>query len=117
MLRKRSTTSLYRASPSEARKPRQKGKDTPGSELEPRLASVVHASDLHDVHAGLAKLVDEVLPHEEVQQLPRLCHHHLALCDIVQGLKKCFAKAKLDFFGVLDDRKIGSHLFGVTADN
>ena len=88
MLRKRSTTSLYRASPSEARKPRQKGKDTPGSELEPITASVVHASDLHDVHAGLSKLVDEVLPHEEVQQLPRLCHHHLALCHIVQGLKK-----------------------------
>ena len=79
---------MCRASPSEARKPRQKGKDTPGCELKPRLASVGLASDLHDVHAGLAKLVDEVLPHEEVQQLPRLCHHHLALCHIVQGLKK-----------------------------
>ena len=38
------------------------------------------------MHARLAKLIDEVLPHEEVQQLSRLSHDHLALGNIVQGL-------------------------------
>ena len=39
------------------------------------------------MHARLPKLIDEVLPHEEVQQLSRLGHHHLALCHIVERLK------------------------------
>ena len=38
------------------------------------------------MHARLPKLIDEVLPHEEVQQLSRLGHHHLALCHIVERL-------------------------------
>ena len=42
--------------------------------------------DLHDVHARLSKVVDEVLPHEEVKQLSRLGHHHLALSHVVQRL-------------------------------
>ena len=44
------------------------------------------------MHARLPKLIDEVLPHEEVQQLSGLGHHHLALGDIVEGLiwmKEC----------------------------
>ena len=38
------------------------------------------------MHARLAKLIDKVLPHKEVQQLSRLGHDHLALGHIVQGL-------------------------------
>ena len=38
------------------------------------------------MHARLPKLIDEVLPHEEVQQLSRLGHHHFALCHIVERL-------------------------------
>ena len=50
--------------------------------------SISTNSDLHDVHAGFAKLVGELFPDEEVEQLPGLCHHHLAACHIVEGLNK-----------------------------
>ena len=50
--------------------------------------SISTNSDLHDVHAGLSKLVSELFPDEEVQQLPCLGHHHLAARHIVEGLNK-----------------------------
>ena len=38
------------------------------------------------MHARLPELVGEVLPPEEVQELPGLCHDDLGLGDIGQGL-------------------------------
>ena len=39
------------------------------------------------MHAGLPELVGELLPHEEVKQLPGLGHHHLVARHIVQSLE------------------------------
>ena len=59
------------------------GKGNPGHEE----FLISTSSDLHDVHAGLPELIGELLPHEEVKQLPGLGHHHLVACHIVQRLE------------------------------
>ena len=57
-------------------------------DIEGFLSVYYMSSDLHDVHAGLSELVGELLPDEEVKQLSRLAHHHLAVRHIVQSLNK-----------------------------
>ena len=39
------------------------------------------------MHAGLPELIGELLPHEEVKQLPGLGHHYLVARHIVQSLE------------------------------
>ena len=75
---------MYRASLFAEHKPHQRERGNPGQEK----FLISTSSDLHDVHAGLAELVGELFPDEEVEQLPGLGHHHLAARHIVKGLNK-----------------------------